>query len=105
MMGELLALTKSEYLLAVNSPIRHIRSSGWRRSENYQQQNGPSRELRSTQSRLMQAPELLRFQMSISSQKIARPSITLYQVAELAGVSHQTVSRVVNGSSLVTDRT
>jgi DNA-binding LacI/PurR family transcriptional regulator len=43
--------------------------------------------------------------MSISSQKIMRPSVTLYQVAELAGVSHQTVSRVVNGSSLVTDRT
>jgi DNA-binding LacI/PurR family transcriptional regulator len=39
------------------------------------------------------------------SQKIVQPSVTLYRVAELAGVSHQTVSRVVNGSTLVTDRT
>jgi DNA-binding LacI/PurR family transcriptional regulator len=40
-----------------------------------------------------------------SSNSSVRLSVTLYQVAELAGVSHQTVSRVVNGSNLVTDRT
>ena len=39
------------------------------------------------------------------AKRIIPPSVTLYQVAELAGVSHQTVSRVVNGSPLVTDRT
>jgi DNA-binding LacI/PurR family transcriptional regulator len=32
-------------------------------------------------------------------------SVTLYQVAEVAGVSHQTVSRVVNASPLVAERT
>ncbi|MBV8101641.1 MAG: LacI family DNA-binding transcriptional regulator [Verrucomicrobia bacterium] len=31
--------------------------------------------------------------------------VTLYEVAEVAGVSHQTVSRVVNGSPLVAERT
>jgi DNA-binding LacI/PurR family transcriptional regulator len=39
------------------------------------------------------------------SKKIVPPSVTLYQVADLAGVSHQTVSRVVNRSPLVTART
>jgi hypothetical protein len=78
--GELLALTKSEYLLAVNSPFRHIRSSGVQefRSSGVQEfrssgvQGGADRKitsrktavvenLRSTQSRPMQAPELLNF--------------------------------------------
>jgi DNA-binding LacI/PurR family transcriptional regulator len=33
------------------------------------------------------------------------PPVTIYQVADLAGVSHQTVSRVINASPLVADRT